>query len=348
MTAPKSIHSTAELARHLGLSRWSVSRAINGQDGVSAETVEQVRAAMDRFGFAPSAHGRGLRGHRTGAIGICFRVLDTPVTIGKVAHVQRLVSERGYRPLFELTELDQRMGHEVINHFISLRVEGVLFVDTPPGPLSAEWLKRLRRHGIPAAHLEPLGSFVHNAVHLDRTAAMASATTHLLELGHERFALLGINQESPLGRPRYEGVVQALVADGKDPARCFSVLDFPHTRPAGLRYGQELATRLLASKRPPTALLAVNDEVAAGLMWGLQKAGHAVPRDFSVFGFDNSPLSEQTTPALCTVDHNVAAIASAAVATLLELIGRGPTAKLPVVKLAPRMVLRESVGPAPA
>ena len=77
----KTIHSTAELARHLGLSRWSVSRAINGQDGVSRETTGQVRAAMEQYGFTPSAHGRGLRGRRTGVIGICFRALDTPITI---------------------------------------------------------------------------------------------------------------------------------------------------------------------------------------------------------------------------------------------------------------------------
>lgn len=341
----KSIHSTAELARHLGLSRWSVSRAINNQDGVSPATVEAVRAAMDKFGFAPSAHGRGLRGHRTGVIGICFRALDTPITIEKIAHVQRLVGRRGYRPLFELTELDQRMGADVINHFISLRVEGVLFVDTPPGPTSAGWLRLLRRHDIPAAHLEPLGAVAHNAVHLDRTAAMAQVTAHLLGLGHERFALLGINATSPLGRPRCAGVVQALRAAGRDPKRCFQILDFPHPRPAGLRYGHQLAEKLLAAPRRPTALLAVNDEVAAGVMWGLQRAGHVVPRDFSIFGFDNLVLSEQTTPALCTVDHQVETVATAAADVLFKLIERGPGARLPVVRIPPRLILRESVAP---
>jgi DNA-binding LacI/PurR family transcriptional regulator len=343
----KTIHSTAELARHLGLSRWSVSRAINGQDGVSAETAEQVRAAMAEFGFAPSAHGRGLRGHRTGVIGICFRALDTPVTIEKIAHVQRLVSGRGYRPLFELTELDQRMGADVINHFISMRVEGVLFVDTPPGERSADWQRLLRRHGIPAAHLEPLGPLTHNGVHLDRVAAMAQATEHLLNLGHRHFGLFGINETSPLGEPRCDGVRQALLARGLDPARHFGIWDFPHPRPAGLRYGHELAAKLLAAPRRPTALLAVNDEVAAGVMWGLQKAGHHIPRDFSVFGFDNFVLSEQTTPALCTVDHQIEAVAAAAADLLFTLIERGPATRLPTVKIPARLIVRESAGPAP-
>ena len=343
----KSIHSTAELARHLGLSRWSVSRAINGQGGVSPATTGQVRAAMEKFAFTPSAHGRGLRGHRTGVIGICFRALDTPITIEKIAHVQRLVGARGYRPLFELTELDQRMGADVINHFISMRVEGVLFVDTPPSPTSTGWLKLLKRHEIPAAHLEPLGPAAVNAVHLDRVAAMAQVTMRLLALGHHSFGLFGINENSALGRPRCEGVVRALVAAGRDPRDCFATFDFPHERPAGLRYGQQLAERLLATSRRPTALLAVNDEVAAGVMWGLQKAGHAIPRDFSLFGFDNLALSAQTTPALCTVDHRVEVVAAAAVDMLLRLIERGPNARLPVVKIEPHLILRESIAAPP-
>src|SRR5690349_12388608 len=149
----KTIHSTSDLARHLGLSRWAVSRAINGQGGVSSETVEQVRAAMKEFGFTPSPHGRGLRGQRTGVIGICFRALDTPITIQKIAQVQRLVGEHGYRPLFEMTGLDRNQGLDVINHFISMRVEGVLLVDAPPLEECAPWLRLLKRNEIPTAFL---------------------------------------------------------------------------------------------------------------------------------------------------------------------------------------------------
>lgn len=341
----KSIHSTAELARHLGLSRWSVSRAINGQDGVSPATAAAVRAAMAEFGFTPSPHGRALRGHRTGTIGICFRELDTPITIQKIVHLQRQLGGRGYRSLFEATELDQRLGPDVIRHFIAMRVEGVLLVDLRPGPAVDAWVRQLRQAGIPAAHVEPVGPVAHNGVHLDREAAMAAVTTQLLALGHERFTILGISAEFPLGRPRYDGVVRALREHGRDVAQSLSVLNFPHQRPAGLRYGQELAQRLLLTRPAPTALLAVNDEVAAGVMWGLQKAGCSIPLDFSIFGFDNLVLSEQTTPALCSVDHQVEATAAAAVDLMFQLIARGPGGRFPVVKIAPKLVRRESVGP---
>ena len=340
----KSIHSTAELARHLGLSRWSVSRAINRKGGVSTATADSVRAAMEEFGFTPSPHGRALRGHRTGAIGICFRELDTPITIQKIAHLQRMLSRRSYRPLFEFTELDQRMGTDVIRHFISMRVEGVLLIDTPPGPETSAWLRMLKKHGIPAASVEPVGPITHNGVHLDRVEAMARVTAHLLALGHQQFALLGIGRELALGRPRLDGVMQALAGAGL-PESAVDILCLPTERPAGLRYGRELAESLLALPRRPSALLAINDDVAAGALWRLQRAGLRCPADFSLVGFDNLPLSGQTTPTLTTVDHNVEAVAVAALDMLFRLIELGPNARLPAVKIEPKIILRESTAP---
>ena len=339
----KSIQSTAELARHLGLSRWSVSRAINGQDGISSETAEQVRAAMAKFDFTPSPHARGLRGRRTGVIGVCFRELETRVTIQKIGRIQRLLSRAGYRPLFEFAEMDQQMGLPVIRHFIAMRVEAVLLVDMPLTGPAADWEKMLRKNAVPVATLEPLGVPTHNSVHLDREDAMQRVTEQLLKLGHERFALLGISRQFPLGRPRVDGVMRARTAHGLD-ARSAVIIDQPEHRYDGLRYGHELAERLLATARRPTALLALNDEVAAGALWRLQRAGLQCPRDFSLFGFDNLILSEQTAPSLCTVDHNVEDVASASVEMLLQLLAAGADKKLPVKKIAARIVTRDSLG----
>lgn len=338
----KSIHSTSDLARHLGLSRWAVSRAINGQDGVSAETVAQVRDAMREFGFVPSPHGRGLRGQRTGVIGISFRALDTPVTIRKIAEVQRLVSEQGYRPLFEIAgEADA--GLAVMSHFVAMRVEGVLLVDAPPAAECKPWLALLRRNGIPAAFLEPRAELPSNAVQLDREKALARITDHLLALGHRDFGLLGISPNFPLGVPRFRGICGALERRGLDPARQVQIFELPG-RHEGLGYGSQLADQLLAARRRPTALIALNDEVAAGALWRLERAALQVPRDLSLFGFDNLPLSGQVQPALSTVDHQVATTARIATELLFRLIEKGPTAKIPTTKIEPALIHRDSVG----
>jgi LacI family transcriptional regulator len=240
--------------------------------------------------------------------------------------------------------MDQRMGSEAIRHFIAMRVEAVVLVDIPHGPESAAWQKLLRARGIPVAALEPLGEPACNAVHLDRRAAMLRMTHHLLDLGHRQLGLLGISRDFPLGRPRYEGIVRALEERGLDARKALQIFDRPEHRYGGLNYGHELAEQLLAARKRPTALLALNDEVAVGAMWALQKVGLQCPRDFSLVGFDNLPLSEQTTPPLTTVDHNVEAIAAAAVDMVLRLIQSGPKARVPTQQIEPRLVLRASLG----
>ncbi len=344
-----SIHSTAELAKHLGLSRWSVSRALNGGGGVSAETVARVQAAMAELRFTPSPHARALVGRRTGTIGISFRALDTAVNIVKLAALQRHLGDAGFRPLFEVIELDQRRGDDVIGHFISMRVEAALLIDIRPGPDALNWRTQLRRAKIPAVYFEPLGDLADNTVQLDRTAGMEAVTNIFLAKEHRRFALLGIDPTAGMGRPRYAGIARALKQHGLNPNTCCQIINLPHGRPAGLRYGQRLGEALLALPGPrPTAVLAVNDEVAAGALWALQRAGVRFPDEMSICGFDNSALTEQTSPGLSSVDHRVETCAAAAVKMLLTAIERGPAARIANVKISPELVTRPSIGPAPS
>ena len=348
MAPPKSIRNTTDLAHHLGMSRWAVSRAINGQDGVSQATVERVRAAMRDLHFTPSPHARGLRGQRTGLIGVSFRGLDTAVTLDKVSHAQQLLNQRGYRPLFAITGDDARQGLGVMQNFISTRVEGVLLVDAPPPPESARWQRALARAGIPSVQLEPRVPAPHNGVSLDRRAALRDVTSYLLSLGHERFALFGISRQFPLGVPRYEGIQQALAAAGREIERAADIFDTPERRFLGMRYGRELAAAYLAAPSRPraTAIIALDDAVAAGAMWELHRAGLDVPSDCSLFGFDNQLFTSQTNPSLSTVDHNIEHMTAAAVDMLLELIRQGVQARLPAIQIPASLVVRESVGPA--
>lgn len=347
MTAKKTVANTAELAKHLGLSRWAVSRAINGQPGVSEETVARVTAAMRELRFTPSPHARGLRGQRTHLVGVSFRGLQTPITMAKISQVQRLIRQHGYRPLLVMTEDDPQQGLDVMQNFITMRVEGVIMVDTPPDMEGSQWYRLLDGAEIPHVLLEPRGAAARNAVMLDRTAALEKATCHLLDYGHRRFALLGISRAFPLGVPRYEGVRRALAARGLGIEACVETYDVPERRYLGMRYGRELAAAYLAAKSRATALIALDDLVATGAMWELQRRGVRVPEQCSIVGFDNLGMTDQTNPPLTTVDHNIEVLTSAAMDMLLKLMGGGTKEKLGVVRTPAFLVKRESTGPAP-
>ncbi|AWI09706.1 LacI family DNA-binding transcriptional regulator [Ereboglobus luteus] len=346
----KTIHTTAELAKHLGISRWAVSRAINGQPGVSEETVARVRRAMSELHFSPSPHARGLRGQRTGVIGLSIRNLNTQVAVEKITHAHHCISNRGLHSLMAISEDDPVRGTDMIKRFISMRADGVILVDAPPPEVRETWLQMLRNAEIPAVMLEPRRPGDSNTVSLDRTEALAKVTDHLLDLGHRHFALLGISKKFPMGVPRHEGVRKALKARGLDMKTCVDVFDMPEHRHLGMRYGHELAELYLASKRRATALIALDDMVATGAMWELQRNGVKVPRDCSLFGFDNLPFTEQMTPALSTVDHNVEKMAEAAVDMLQRLIvnnwesdeADAINLSLPSIRLSATLVLRDT------
>lgn len=301
--------------------------------------------------FSPSPHARGLRGQRTGVIGLSIRNLNTQVAVAKITRAQHCISKRGLHPLMAISEDDQTRGADAINRFISMRVDGVILVDAPPPKERAAWVQMLRDAEIPTVMLDPRRPEGRNTVLLDRVGALRKVTEHLLDLGHRRFALLGISKEFPMGVPRHEGVRQALEARGLDFEACADVFDMPERRYQGMRYGHELAELYLASKRRrATALIALDDMVATGAMWELHRNGMEVPRDCSLFGFDNLPFTEQMNPALSTVDHNVEKMAEAAVDMLQRLISDeweggdavAIEAGLPSIRMPATLVLRNS------
>jgi len=343
--SPSSVDSTAALARHLGLSRWTVSRAINGHPEVNPETTRRVQAAMRELGFVPNPFGRALRGARTHTIGVSFRELETPILVRKVTVIQKLLRERHYRPLFELIDGSSDSGLEVVRHFASMRAEGVVLVDSPVGDESAPWIEFLGTARIPCVQLEPRGMVTDNAILLDRRAALAHVTEHLYQLGHRHFGLLGIDRSFPLGIPRCDGVAEALAVHGARFEDCVETILQSNRRFDSFDYGRELAEFLLGRATLPTALIALNDEIATGAMWRLQRAGLVVPRDISIVGFDNLPIATQTSPRLSTVDQQVPEMIAATVEMLFELLKSPPGAKLAARRVEARVVLRDSIAP---
>lgn len=341
------VNSTAALARHLGLSRWTVSRAINGHPEVTPETSERVKAAMVELGFVPNPFGRALRGARTRTVGVSFRELETPILVRKAAVIQKLLRARGFRPLFEIIDEGANSGLEVVRHFHSMQVEGVIMVDANVGAAGKPWQDYLAAQRIPTVLLEPRGAVEHNAILVERRAALAQVTDFLFGLGHRHFALLGIDRSFPFGVPRCDGVADALAAHGARFEECVETIMQSNRRFDSFDYGRELAEFLLGRPTLPTALIALNDEIAAGALWHLRRAGLVVPRDVSLVGFDNMPIANHTSPRLTTVDQQVNELVAAATGMLFDLLGAKPGTLLPTRHVQAQLVRRDSVAPPP-
>jgi DNA-binding LacI/PurR family transcriptional regulator len=314
----QQVNTTLALAQHLGLSRWTVSRALNGHPGVREETAQRVRKAMDRLGFSPNALARGLRGGKTQVVGICFQTFGTPVFSKKLIALQSALRRKGYRAIIELIEEDAEAEKAVIRHFASLQVEGVIFVGGP-SKRNLPLVSGLRESSsIAALLIDPVESVDLPQIRLDRGHAMKISMKRLHEQGHRKVAIMGVRDDVIYGAERVEAL-KAICHDlGMEWGSDAVLFNDDGSKGMDFEAGRRLGSRFVKERKGATGILAINDQVAIGAMRSLQEVGTRIPDDVSIIGFDNLDCSQHLHPSLASVDQRIEFVAQAAVDELVR------------------------------
>lgn len=339
-TKPAKIGSTSELAKYLGLSEWTVSRAINGHSEVKLATRQRVLRAMDEIGFQPSPLARGLNGKSTGIVGVCFGNPRNPLMADKIASLDEFLREHRLRAVLAITPRDDVSEGRIIADFRQLRVDGVIMIQSYAGLEQAQqWLQ-----GMKAVHVDHID--LRPSVSVDRNRAMHLIVNHLAALGHRSFASLGFSKGNLW---RWLGLQEALRYNGLDPDKCLQAFELENPGRESFAEGMQIAQLVLAAKSRPTALIAVNDHVAAGALRHLTDQGFEAPRDFSITGFDDLEVGRYLKPSLTTIDQRPHAVMRRAVELLIEQINEtSDSVTQDSLHIEPRLLARESTGPAPA
>lgn len=309
------VRSTSQLARTLGLSRWTVSRALNGHKGISPATVERIRQAARRHGFAPNILARGLRAGKTDLLGVCVPDLVDYFLTDKIMHLQKAAATRGLDILLQIQDGTTESERHALERFAAMRCHGVLLIAPrlcPPPRLTT-----------PVVCIDPLIPGTGAVVETDRPAAYADVLHHLHDLGHRRIASVGIDPRGAYGSQRIKGLQHA----------CRNLRPTPHlihfsTLPAGEQWEE-------FDRNPVTALIALNDRLALRLLQWARQRGLAVPQQLSVTGYDNMEIATLADPPLTSVDPHAAELMEQAVALL-------DVARPTRVRVRPQLVPRQS------
>lgn len=335
------ITSTKDLAEHLGLSRWTVSRVLNGHPEVKEETRRRVLEAARELGFSPNAMARGLRGGSTGLVGVCFQEIESPALAKKTAFLQQQLRAMGFQGMIELTDGDPNLEESVLRHFLSLKSDAIILVastlksDNPT-------IKYLTEAKIPTVLVDPIHDLPFPSIHLDRTGIMEKLIDHLWDREHRQFALLGIESDLVLGQHRTEGIRRGVEKHGSSYGDCVTSYTEDGFGLQDYGYGYSLAKSILANGDKATAWVAMNDRLAIGAMTYLREQGIQVPDDIAVVGFDNLDISPWFDPPLTTVDHVIPKIFREAVATLIQQI-QSPSSHDPVKEwILPEIIIRKT------
>lgn len=338
--AQKSVTSLKDVARLAEVSTATVSRALNLPSLVDATTLARVREAVTRLRYVPHGVARALRSQRTNTLGAIVPSFDYALYARTTSAVESTLDGLGYSLLLAAHHYDLRTEVRLTRTMIQRGVEAFVFVGLDHDPELYVLLEEFARPYVLAWGVDRTAA--HPSIGFDNRRATHAMASHLVALGHRQFGLITAPHEgNDRARERSAGVQAALAEHGIALA------------PSRIRYGSislSSATaamrELLALAPRPTAVIATNDVFAVGAMLACREAGVRIPQDISVTGVDNTDLGATQTPPLTSIRTPVVEIGRAAAEQLIARLEGKPFERCQ--ELGFELVLRESVGPAPA
>ncbi len=328
-----------DVARDAGVSVAVVSRVLNeGSGPVAAATREKVLGAIDRLHYQPRAAARELQGAGSTTLGLVLADLTNPFFARIADRVVWEARARGTNVVLLTTQEDPRLEAESIDALISRSVGSVIATPTTGNP--QRWLD-LQERGIHVVFVDREIAEVPSVdvVTITYADSAAVATRHLLDLGHERIALISGPVETSTGRTRRDGFVSAMAAAGRAIDE-----ELIHAIPFRGEAGGGAVTTLMALDRPPTALVVANTAQVRSALHRLQQIGARIPDDISVIVFDDNPWTELVSPPLTVVRQPIDMLALHSVEIAVARV-RGQLVDAPQrVDVSAEFVRRSSTG----
>lgn len=324
----------ADIARLADVSAPTVSKVINGRQGVSDSTRSRILEVIKQHNYvspiAPSAR-------RTGIVELLISHPHTAWADEVLAGTLAGLEGSGFTPAVTACPPVEWSFDPWIDDAVRHGASGAMICLTniPPAGIA-----RLRKAGIEVVLMDPTGVVPPDVSMIGSSDYQGAndATRHLVELGHRRIAFLQGPEEWHTCRARFNGF-RSMMEEAGIPIDPDLVTGSVYYYEDGYACGQ----RLFAMDDPPTAVFASSDMQAAGLYQAAREAGLAIPRDVSIVGFDDLPYVQFLDPQLTTVHHAIQDMAKLGAETLVELINGRKT--LTRIDMLTHLEVRGSTAP---
>lgn len=295
-----------DIARLAGVSVSTVSRALSGSPLVTGETRRRIEAAVQNTGYVVNQVAQGLRLQRSRQVLVLLPTIANPFFAEVVQGVEEAAQVAGFGVLVGSTEGSTAREAALARQLLTGGVDGlILLTGRAPAGLADSAEVVVVSEAIAGRKWPTVG--------IDNEAAAAAAVAHLRTLGHRQIAHIGGPPGNVLTTQRMCGWRGVVGGDVGDPVHG----DFT------MASGEAAMRGLLARSPRPTAVFCANDEMAIGAMKAIRSAGLSVPGDISVVGFDDISFAAFTDPPLTTIRQPRRALGRAAIAALLDPVGRG-------------------------
>ncbi len=288
-----------DVAKKAGVSASTVSLAFNQPHRIKTETKERVYKAAKALKYEANSFARGLAGGRSKQIAFLPTDIRFPSSSSIYKALEEVLTEEGFLTLIANTDGDIPKAEKTIDKLIANGVSGFIFNPAQYG-FSTDYyniIKRIIEQDIAVVTLGHESSEEEiEHISYQPQLAVQEGIDYLIDLGHKDIAIIGGIPEQNIGLPRYLGYCQSLLSHGitlKDAYHIQGKLT-PDLGYTGLE-------QLMALPNPPTAIFALNDVVATGVIDACLKMQVQLPEDLSVLSFDGGGLYGRATPAITSI-----------------------------------------------
>lgn len=326
-----------DIARAVGVSGATVSRALNGTGPVAPDVRSRIEAAASRLGYVAQGGTRLSNARNLRVIGAIIPHLENTSFAAGAEGMQQKLREAGYGFVLASSGYDRESERDKVRAMVAHGVVGMMLVGAEHDP---ETLRFLQDRHIPYVVTWALTEAM-PCVGFDNAEAAGRIATHLLDLGHTRIgAIAGITRDNDRARGRLEGMRRTLAKRGLTLGQEALI-----ERPYRIVEGQLAMRALLSAPQPPTAVYCGNDLLAFGALIECARQGVRVPQDLSVAGFDDLDFASQIRPALTTLHVPAREIGERAAEYLLARIAREPVS--PTIEVSVGLMVRDTTAPPP-
>ena len=342
MEAPRRAPRLIDVAETAGVSIATASRALAGTNGVSEAMAERVRKIAAELGYVANAHARSLASGASSSVGLIVHEIGDPYFTEIASGVLGLAAERALAVQICHSGRDPRIELAQIRSLVANRTGSIIVAGsghTDPA-VEADARAELARFQADGGRVAMIGRHhvAADAVLPDNHEGGRAIAEHVLSLGHRRIGIASGSQDLTTVADRLAGIQEALAA-GKGRTTKPLVVEADFTREGGMVAAREI----LDAAPDTTAILALNDAMAIGVLAVLRERGLACPGDVSVCGFDDVAVAADLGPSLTTIRLPMEELGRIALGMTLQPVAARPRKK----HTGHELVVRDSTAPPP-
>jgi len=325
-----------DIARELGVSASTVSRALKDHPDISPKTKKAVQELAEKLHYEPNAIALSLRNKLTKTIGVIIPQIVHYFFSSVVSGIEEVAYNSGYTVLMCQSNEDYKKEEKVVQTLLSKHVDGIL-ASISKTTLKFDHFNEIKNNNIPLVFYDRAYNMPNtDRVIVDDYNGAYKAVNHLIESGCKRIAHLATSQDLLIGRNRRNGYIQALKdnnikIDEEIILRCDTDA-----------HARKCIPYLLSLEKKIDGIFSVNDLTAISAMSIIKRSGYSVPKDIAVAGFSNSIYSNMSDPPLTTVEQQGFNMGARAASMLIERIQSDVDIETRVEQIKTNLIVRGS------